>query len=506
MKSNSIYTGIITGAILLALSACNKQIDAIQPLNYVNAQGELSTFSGILEATNGSYTNLLNTAGGNFDNYEEGMHTLSDTRGNNLVQDISLLSLKDRDAYNYTNSALGNDGFGDGVWKETYQLIVGINTVLEGINTFKANGNALSLTATQAGQLSHATGENLFLRGLAYFNLVRLFGLPYYNNPGTNPGVMIKNDDNPSNIPGRSTVKDTYTQIIGDLQQAAVLMEGSASLPNTNANAAAAWALLSRVYLYMGGSYASPSSSYNQLAITYADSVINAGPYTLLQGTDFQNMFAPDESGSLGRVNVNGNSEVIFAYNHVLGDSWVNSIYHYLNYYGTKTGGFNPSPSYLSLLTAGDLRNQFLQVNPVTSKTETTKFDVKPSAWLDNAPYIYLRLAEVYLNRAEAEVKNGDNADALSDLNAIHTRAGLAPLSGLTGQDLFNAILLERRIELAFEGHNSFDDFRNGLPMIRPGSDTGGNPFIMQPDDPKVVMRIPTDELITNPKLVQNNQ
>lgn len=503
-KINVIYGSLLTGLILTV--ACNKQIDAIKPLSYISATGELSTLSGILEATNGNYTNLTNTGGAIFGNdYEKVIHNISEFRGNNVTADFSLVNRQDRDPYSYANSGLSGY-YGHDCWHESYQLIIGINTVLEGISAFQSSPAYGALSGTQKNQLLHARGENLFLRALAYFNLVRIYGMPYYQAPETNPGVMIKNDDNPDNIPGRSTVKKTYDQIIGDLQQAAVLMNGTGNQPNIYANAGAAWALLSRVYLYMGGTFNSPDNTADHLCITYADSVINSGQYQLLQGQPYVNMFAPDLDGSLGRANIQGNNEVIFAYDHSKRQGDVDQFYHYLNYYGTLTGGFYPSASFLSLIDSGDLRRNFLYQNPLTGKTESSKYLVQPNAWLSNAPYIYLRLAEVYLNRAEAEVKTGDNSDALNDLNAIHTRAGLTPLAGLTGQALFNAILTERRIELAFEGQNSFDDFRNGLPMIRPSEDTGGQPFIIQPNDPKVVMRIPFDDIGTNPKLIQNNQ
>ena len=506
MKKNiNIY--FFTFIIVCSLVACNKQLNGIHPLNYIDQQGELSDLPGIIEATNGGYQNLQNTAGGFFDVYEMVLHNISEFRGNNVGIDITLVPLKQRDAFNYTNSGIGSNGYGEALWRESYQIIVGINSVLGGIRAFRASGNADALSADQQMRLAHAEGENYFLRGFAYFNLVRVFGMPYYNNPGTNLGVMIKNDDDPKNIPGRSTVQDTYAQIISDLQQAANLMRSSGDLTNANASVGAAWALLSRVYLYMGGTLANPDQQNNQQASLYADSVINGGQYTLLQGQDYVNMFAPDDDGSLGRSNSTGNSEFIFAFDHSNGNSgWCNSFYHYINYYGSLFGGVYPSPSYQAFLAPGDLRNNFLQPNPDLGKIETTKYDVNLDAWFSNAPYVFIRLAEVYLNRAEAKAKLGDDVDALADLNSIHQRAGLSAITGVSGAALEDSILLERRMELAFEGFNSYDDFRNGLPMVRPASDTGGAAFIIQPDDPKVVMRIPFDDITTNPKLKQNNQ
>jgi len=502
-RSSILYTALMTGVLF---TSCKKELDAVQPLTYISQHGELSTLSGILETTNGNYVNLANTDGGVFGvPYAAVFHNISEFRGNTVTADLGLTNAQQRDAYSYVNSGLSTTGYGEYLWKDSYFLIVGVNTTLEAIETFKSGAQFLQLTAPQQSQLLHAEGENYFLRAFALFNLVRVFGMPYYNAPGTNLGVMLKLTSDVTDIPGRSTVQQTYTQIVSDLKQGAAYMSGTGSQSNIYANKEAAWALLSRVYLYMGGTFTTPDANSNQMAVTYADSVIQEAAYSLLQGQEYVDMFAADESGTLGRADVKGNVEVIFALDNSQGGDQINSMYHYLNYYGSLTGGFYPAASFLSSLQAGDVRSQFLQVNSL-GKTETTKYDVSPNYVYGYAPTIFLRLAEVFLNRAEAEVKSGDNADALSDLNVIHTRAGLSALTGLSGQPLFDSVLAERKIELAFEGQNGFDYFRNGLPMTRPSGDTGGTPFTIQATDPKVVMQIPFDEISTNPKLVQNNQ
>lgn len=74
-----------------------------------------------------------------------------------------------------------------------------------------------------------------------------------------------------------------------------------------------------------------------------------------------------------------------------------------------------------------------------------------------NQPWVELRLAEVYLNRAEARYMLGDNAGALEDINVIRHRAELPDKTGLSGDALFEAIRHERLIELAYEGHLYWD-------------------------------------------------
>jgi hypothetical protein len=131
-------------------------------------------------------------------------------------------------------------------------------------------------------------------------------------------------------------------------------------------------------------------------------------------------------------------------------------------------------------------------------------FGMVPNFTGSYAPTAYLRLGEIYLNRAEANLKNGNSSACLADLNVIRVRAGLQPLAGLSGQALEDSMVSERRKELCYEGDASFDYYRNGLPMTRPAGDFQGTDFTIQPTDNKVVLPIPASEILTNPKLVQN--
>ncbi|SHJ11499.1 RagB/SusD family nutrient uptake outer membrane protein [Pseudozobellia thermophila] len=76
-----------------------------------------------------------------------------------------------------------------------------------------------------------------------------------------------------------------------------------------------------------------------------------------------------------------------------------------------------------------------------------------------NRPFILYRLAEIYLNYAEAQYHLGNEAVAREYVNKI-TRRALLPEITSSGEALYEAIKRERRIELAFEGHNFFDERR----------------------------------------------
>ncbi len=96
-----------------------------------------------------------------------------------------------------------------------------------------------------------------------------------------------------------------------------------------------------------------------------------------------------------------------------------------------------------------------------------------------------IRLSEIYLNRAEAYARLGQDANAIGDVNVVIGRADSDPASlvatGTTGTALIDAVLLERRKELAFEGHRLFDLLRNkkGFTKIRRGSVAIDVPFLL---------------------------
>lgn len=143
----------------------------------------------------------------------------------------------------------------------------------------------------QGSEIDNKLGECYYIRGMMYFYLTRAFGRPYYQAPEKNLGVPIVNGtpDNLDNLqlPDRSTVAKCYAQAVNDLRKAVSLM----TIDNGPAYASkeAAQAMLSRVYLYMSGTYANPNRQYADSAAYYATAVINSGNYSLLPREEFMN-------------------------------------------------------------------------------------------------------------------------------------------------------------------------------------------------------------------------
>jgi starch-binding outer membrane protein, SusD/RagB family len=121
---------------------------------------------------------------------------------------------------------------------------------------------------------------------------------------------------------------------------------------------------------------------------------------------------------------------------------------------------------------------------------------------------IISRLAEMYLNRAEARSKTGNETGALADINIIRQRANIPAYTVVpVGKTILDIVLEERQLELAFESHRRYDIFRNGLTLDRryPGTHDRGAALLTIPAaHARVVEFIPEAQLNAQPNLVQN--
>lgn len=120
-----------------------------------------------------------------------------------------------------------------------------------------------------------------------------------------------------------------------------------------------------------------------------------------------------------------------------------------------------------------------------------------PGFWADNIPVI--RLSEVHMILAEANFNLGNEPAARTALNTVRANRGLPALTAATsGNDLFNRILNERRVEFAFEGQRWFDLKRNGLNIPKENAD----PLAFT--DFRILAPIPVNQIILNPVIEQN--
>lgn len=173
-------------------------------------------------------------------------------------------------------------------WNNSYKVIAQSSNIIK------------MMEEGQSAKIDQSLGECYFMRGMMYFYLTRAYGRPYYQNPDVNLGVPIVNGtpDDIGNLvlPDRSTVKECYEQAVRDLEKSTEMMTESSG-PGY-ASKEAAYALLSRVYLYMSGTWDNPDTEYARKAVEYADLVINSGKYRLLDRPDFMkyNTLTPENN------------------------------------------------------------------------------------------------------------------------------------------------------------------------------------------------------------------
>lgn len=223
------------------------------------------------------FDNMLNGMYAQLKTWSDPMHRLGEYAGDNMmIRGASTDAFYEFITYSRTPDNYRLQNF----WDYGYKAIAQASNI---INMAKE---------TDDPEIKSKLGECYYVRGMMYFYLCRAFGRPYYQAPDKNLGAPIVNgtpsEEEISNLslPDRSTVKDTYQQAINDLRTAESLITTSFKSADY-ASKEAAQAMLSRVYLYMSGTYENPNTEYADSARYYADLIINSPQFRLVSREDY---------------------------------------------------------------------------------------------------------------------------------------------------------------------------------------------------------------------------
>ena len=233
-----IYIYLLAATSIMGVS-CSEDWLNLNPSTSVTTDQALSTLEDIKVALNGVYreTSQHSYYGDNYWYY-------GDCRAMDVQARENKASGKRVTPY-YTYNVLATDNLNITLpWNRPYLVIRQANNIIQ-----KIEQGALQSSDTK--ELDRIKAEALVLRGLALFNLTRLFGMPYINDNGASLGVPIElKPEEPSHQPKRNTVAECYEQVVNDITTA----RSSLSTERTDGyiNYWAAQALLSRVYLDMG--------------------------------------------------------------------------------------------------------------------------------------------------------------------------------------------------------------------------------------------------------------
>jgi hypothetical protein len=361
------------------------------------------------------------------------------------------------------------------LWTGMYRAINATNNIIN---------SDVAVAATAVADKDHIIGEAYALRAQIYFDMVRMFAQHYtYTSDASHLGVPLILNFDPINKPERNTVKAVYDQIISDMTMAISLMKSNSRSGNSNTlSSASTKALLSRVYLYKEDW---PNAE------TLATEVLGSG-FSLVPNNNYFSLWTTDNS-----------SESIFEISMTeadnVGGNGIAGLYSRNGY-----GDYLPSNDVVSLYDPADTRlSTFKEDSSLAGEFAPFRVDKYPDFnGFDNVKVI--RLAEIYLIRAEARAEIGTNIQgAQQDLDMVHQRAlPSAPNTSVTGEALKEAIFLERRLELCFEGQRLWDLMRNKMDVVRIQC-TAAICLIPYASD-TVLLPIPQVETDANSNITQN--
>lgn len=319
----------ITKTILLAAAAtCAFTACDIERLPYSSVDKEQ-----IVEDPEASLEALLNGCYAQLKTWSDPMHRCGEYAGDNMmIRGSSTDAFYEFISYSRTPNNYRLQNF----WDYGYKAIAQASNIIKMISEGKS------------AEIDNKLGECYYIRGMMYFYLCRAYGRPYYQNPEKNLGVPIVNGtpDDMFNLsfPDRSTVKETYEQAVSDLKKAESLL--TVNNGPSYASKGAAQAMLSKIYLYMSGTYENPNQEYAKLCVEYSDKVINSGEYSLLPREEFMkyNTLVPEN-----------NAESIFVVKRVASEFSGDDHYYgiggmYANIGGMGWGEMYASAKYLALL------------------------------------------------------------------------------------------------------------------------------------------------------------
>lgn len=362
------------------------------------------------------------------------------------------------------------------VWKDGYIGIQQCNMVLNRIE-------GIDIDQSKSSRL---TGEMKFLRGLMYFNLVRVFGdVPLVTKETTDPNEYFGQ--------GRTAKSEVYAQIISDLSDAASLLPVDASELG-RATKGAAQGILGSVYMAMGN-YADAKTQF--------EAVKSLNKYSLL--ANIEDVFNPA---------LEGNAEVIFDVQFASGLNGNNEgsdLLRYCTPSGYQAGSKGhciPTTAVMNLFDESDAR-KLVYFKEVEGSTHYASGKLAISSTVpEDCPsnYIVLRYADLLLMLAECEVQVGTTANANGYLNEVKSRANVPTVSISDKTTLEEEIALERRKELANEGHRWFDLIRTGKAIEVMNAYFAATPGYagLTISSKNLVQPIPQSQVDTDPSIKQN--
>lgn len=442
----------------LALTSCKEDFLNQQDPNAVSVGSYFKTENDVLLAVNGVYEILRsgNTVGESSGLYSE---ERSDNAGRNDNQSNAGEPFQFNDF-----SLLPGNTYLRTHWSSMYDGISRCNTLLSRIDQVTFSNDAIK---------QRYMAETKFVRALLYFHMVRKFGAVPLSIE------EITSKQQASEVAFRQDEAIVYQQIVADLTDAL-----TSNLPNTQweyavgrTSKAAINALLGQVYLTMGTTLTDNRAGNLQKAEEHLSAAYGMRTFGRLNEVPYTDVFDVSKKNTC--------KELIFQVQYLQGDpNYSSSIARNNQARGERTNSLFNSTGVGGRVTldlvkdyeVGDIRKNFsidFAESPQVNDWFITKFrdnstNAGPDGWGGN-DWILIRYADVMLMLAETKMHLNKEAEAIALLDQIRERAGLPLYAAVRTNATYNAnyptlkdaILHERRVELAFENHRWFDLIRN---------------------------------------------
>jgi hypothetical protein len=472
------YYILILTLFVITLSACEKLLDK-EPTDKISIEDLFRDVSGSKTALAGAYKALLEES-----HYQRNLMVYADILGGN-IKFSKTSNLRLDDVYDAAQNAQESS------MNETY---ADLYSELNNVN------NIIKYTPTAEGSVAEKAkviAEAKCIRALIHFDLVRIYARPFnFTADGSHLGIpiVLKPQLFADPSPVRATVAQTYQAIVTDLSEAITALGNSnngvlrGGYKQNYFTKSSAKALLAKVYL---------NQNDWDMAFTLADEVIKTNEYTLLTNTNYVASWT-------GRV-PSSESIIEFAIENVFSGTGLGGYYDFNN---TSTYRmFAATNDLLGLYSTTDVRRGASMFNTVAITSVNYSFTKKyATGGTSSTPIKVLRLSELHLIRAEAaaEKRTPDFTLANADLNLIRRRgdASAANVNLTVKTDLLDAILLERRKELAFEGNLLFDLLRKKKDIVR--TDVTAVTKNLLTNDNRLIMPFPANTVNANRNMFQN--